>query len=269
MIPQSVHEFQAVQHIGLPVPFNITPVSLDDKPRMWGFGPNYFALNNWKKFYSSTRGMHNGFDFVVPTGTPLVAVADGVVIKTWPFMRNAQDINFVLWPRLPDGTMSNVLLAFAHMKEILTPHLSFVTAGTLLGYTGHPPNAPQQAHLHMEAHFIAGDVGFATIPPNTDRLLSQYPYPQTNRNQVPYNPLYFFSQACLENLLQVFQERSATPHYPHHSHVGRKEPLDLFSLSAFRYSKNSVWEGWRKGLLWEEDLVNHVNGFEDFAPFTL
>jgi len=30
--------------------------------------------------------MHNGHDFIIETGTPLLAVADGVIIKKWPFL---------------------------------------------------------------------------------------------------------------------------------------------------------------------------------------
>ncbi len=61
----------------------ILPMASAPGPNTWLFGQPYgntvTAYNTGSRQYSAGQGLHFGLDFSMPCGTPLVAVADGVV----------------------------------------------------------------------------------------------------------------------------------------------------------------------------------------------
>ncbi len=119
--------WQMQERLGLPAPFDVFPVQIvapsgDQALEFNGFGPNTFAFENWPVYYEKTRGLHNGVDFVVPEGSPLIAVADGVIVD-FEFLGDAAERSLALRPylpeqyRQPDGSrvLSNVIVAYGHL----------------------------------------------------------------------------------------------------------------------------------------------------------
>jgi murein DD-endopeptidase MepM/ murein hydrolase activator NlpD len=86
-------------------------------------------------------GYHTGVDFVVPTGTPLKAVASGTVVTAgWG---GSYGNNVVL--RLPDGKYAQ----YAHMSSISVSVGQTVSEGQRLGLSGATGNVTGP-HLHFE-----------------------------------------------------------------------------------------------------------------------
>ena len=102
---------------------------------------------------------HHGTDYGVPSGTPIKAVADGVVEKTgndptgWG--------NYILI-RHPDGTSSR----YCHLRRISVSRNQKIKKGTVIGLSGGGAKDPGRgnstaAHLHLE---IANKAGVRVDP---------------------------------------------------------------------------------------------------------
>ena len=102
---------------------------------------------------------HKGTDYGVPSGTPIRAVADGIVEKTgndptgWG--------NYVLI-RHPDGTSSR----YCHLRRISVSRNQKIKKGTIIGLSGGGAKDPGRgnstaAHLHLE---IANKAGVRVDP---------------------------------------------------------------------------------------------------------
>jgi murein DD-endopeptidase MepM/ murein hydrolase activator NlpD len=84
---------------------------------------------------------HNGIDYAVPVGTPVMAAADGIVKKA-EFDKNGYG-NFVL---ILHGTGYTL---YGHLSKILVDVLQLVNVGEVIGYSGNTGNSTG-AHLHFE-----------------------------------------------------------------------------------------------------------------------
>lgn len=119
--------------ISLRPPF-VTPWALSQR---WGGWPEEYS----KITYDGVplKG-HNGLDFATPVGTPLCAVADGIVIR----------VDFE-----PDGFGNFVLIEhawgeslYAHLAQVDLPQNATVTAGQFIGLSGETGHC-FGAHLHF------------------------------------------------------------------------------------------------------------------------
>jgi len=86
------------------------------------------------------RRFHNGVDLAVPEGTPVRAVADGVVDRTGEDPLNGHHV--VL--RHPDGLRS----AYVHLSRVRVEPGHRVTAGQVIGASGQTGRATGP-HLHL------------------------------------------------------------------------------------------------------------------------
>jgi murein DD-endopeptidase MepM/ murein hydrolase activator NlpD len=292
-IPPEYNAFWAMQDtLGLPDPFDCLPVQLKDEADMKGmlvngFGPNSFAYYNWPNYYSKVNGMHNGYDFIVPLGRPLLAVADGVIISTsrWPFMGNPAEKTVILWPFLPERfkdesggrMMSNVLVAYAHLSNnAVRKNLEVVKAGDTIGISGRPVGETSNDHLHMEIHLLGGSPNLFR---NLDRkLLTYYKNPQPFDNKTPWNPILFYTQRLIA--YQVHQLKTLGyrkgPGYPDRNlllkaNAGQLPDLNEFSLACYQYGYPTVWKNsgkaWPPGVLALSDLTEALKNFTPFQPY--
>lgn len=276
--------------IGLPDPFDTLPIQVRTADRLVnlqinGFGPNTFAAIHWQSFYKNTSGMHNGLDFIVETGTPLLAVTDGIIIRNWPFIGTPNDKSLALWafmpPRFRDAQgrrlLSNVLIGYAHMRDNnVRADKAIVNAGDVIGISGTPGNQLDNDHLHMEVHLLNGDPGFPAT--SNRRLLTYYKAAQPNDNNTPFNPILFFSRRYVRYLLDRSTKGrfNGRPMYPTAQELllmglSNFPTLDAFTVAYYRYSRVSVWTpastAFGTGVALTSGLADRLPNFPDFASY--
>lgn len=108
------------------------------------------------KKYSFKRGRHKGVDFAVPTGTPVYASRNGVIVhagvngigvtRGWGKAYGIQIIQD--FDRFPDGE-PGLWGIYAHLSKVAVKRGQRVRAGDLIGYTGNTGSSTG-AHLHFE-----------------------------------------------------------------------------------------------------------------------
>jgi murein DD-endopeptidase MepM/ murein hydrolase activator NlpD len=133
--------------------------------------------------YGSTRGgtlrPHTGVEFLVPAGTPILAVSPGTV-------RVAGNDNLVAYGPQPDFYGNLVIIEaqtnsgslpiyhlYGHLSEVLVSEGQIVSAGEIIGYSGETGVA-DGPHLHFEIR-----VGQNSHQATRNPLLWLVPLPQT------------------------------------------------------------------------------------------
>ena len=87
-----------------------------------------------------STGKHTGVDFAVPIGTPVLAVADGIITTaTWGKAYGIQVVQ-----RVAQGY---VIYAHLNAKRVKAPQI--VKAGQIIGESGNSGNSTGP-HLHLE-----------------------------------------------------------------------------------------------------------------------
>jgi murein DD-endopeptidase MepM/ murein hydrolase activator NlpD len=117
------------------------------------YGASYGEVRNWNPAAHNFTRFHQGWDLEAPVGTPCYAICDGVI--THRCYRNPWGANIVLqFSKSGQTGVSPVdpLWAFyAHLSAILVVEDQLVTAGQIIGFTGHTGSASASApHLHFE-----------------------------------------------------------------------------------------------------------------------
>jgi len=100
------------------------------------FGPRVHPISGVVK-------QHNGVDFAVPEGTPLVAVDDGVIERAET--GHANGLHVVL------RTVGGLRVFYLHMSRLDVVEGQHVRAGEDIGDTG-ATGAVTGPHLHFEVH---------------------------------------------------------------------------------------------------------------------
>nr|WP_035303766.1 M23 family metallopeptidase [Actinokineospora inagensis] len=111
------------------------------------------AMGTFTSGFGARWGVtHYGVDIANSIGTPIVAVADGVVIEAGPAS------GFGLWVRIqhPDGTIS----VYGHMNDFVVHEGQQVKAGQLIAHIG---NRGQSTGPHL--HFEIWDAGGRKMNP--------------------------------------------------------------------------------------------------------
>lgn len=292
-LPDGYHALWANQEkLGLPNPFDVLPFQFTSQTELVnlqvnGFGPNTFALWYWENWYKNTAGMHNGTDYIIKTGTPLLAVSDGVIIKNWIFLADSREVSTVLWCFLPEQyrdsqgrrMMSNVLVAYGHLTDnSQREHREVVQAGDIIGIGGEPVGSVDNDHLHLEVHLLQGD---PNLPYSRDRgLLSLYKGSQKLDNMTPHNPLLFFSPRIINYHLRqgaAVGFRHQYPDYPtlemmKDEAVYHLPQLNQLSLAYYQYGVPSVWKQpatgtWPEGVVTTDLLEERIQAMEAFEPY--
>lgn len=91
---------------------------------------------------------HNGIDLAAPTGTPVLSVASGSVVKTWSDSLNGNAISI----KHDNGYTSG----YAHLYRIDVTPGQKVTKGQKIGEVG-STGASTAAHLHFTIRNRAGN----------------------------------------------------------------------------------------------------------------
>ncbi len=275
-IPPAARQIRDLaEQVGLPALFEYLPVHTSppagiEALEFQGFGPSTIAYEQWPLFYQSTRGMNPGLDFFVPEGSPLIAVADGVIVD-FRFLPDEADRSLALRPYLPetyraaDGSrlLSNVIVAYGHLAGDPTTELvrvgDEVRAGQIIGTSGWPVYRRDDgtvavqgnnAHLHLQVHLVTdGEHSFGS--------------------SLPFNPLLFWSPrlVALQARLAV---HSAAPPYPTGGQPWGR--LGFFTIGSFRTGVDDiVWEyeptaeaQWPEGVYDLEATLAYLRAFKPY-----
>lgn len=281
------------KYLGLPDPFTTLPVKIRTEDvlthmQVNGFGPNTFALRYWQDWYDRLCGVHSGYDFIVDSGTPLLAVSDGVIMRNWHFIANQADKTLALWCFLPPEyrdskgrrMMSNVIVGYAHMSEnALHDHLTVVRAGEVIGLSGTPGMSGTNDHLHIEVHLLQGDENLPRYRQRNGYLLTEYHRPQPLDNNTPWNPLLFFSPRLIQYMLhqgKTIGYMGKQPEYPSRTMLKKSgiyhlPDLNPFTIAYFQYGGRIVWNNrgstWSSGMIPSEKLAERLKTFKPFQPY--
>ncbi len=153
------------------VPLFTSPFAASDTFRLTNFFdhefPNQFTDNNgyqltwFNETFTNIDG-HNGYDWVMPVGTPLLAVADGVVLVSdvdAPFFcptlgRDVNDQRFVEIRHVtPGGDV--ITSVYVHLESAWVATGESVVQGQEIGLSGNT-GCSTEPHLHFHVWRITG-----------------------------------------------------------------------------------------------------------------
>lgn len=91
-------------------------------------------------------GIHPGIDFGIGTGTPIIAVSDGIVILVSPVRDSANDGDQVI---ISHGT--HFVSLYAHLSKVFVGKDQLVKRGQMIALSGasNSFNKPNYQHLHF------------------------------------------------------------------------------------------------------------------------
>ncbi|MCU0512261.1 MAG: M23 family metallopeptidase [Anaerolineae bacterium] len=143
----------------------ILPFQQPPGPHTWLLGQPYGntigAYNFGTNWYSAGQGLHFGLDFSAPCGTPLVAVADGMVVAVDNFAYGSRPHNLLI-----RHDAYGLVSLYGHLNS--TPDLvegQFVTQGQIVGYTGDPDvTCDSRPHLHYELRSLDYRTAYNPVP---------------------------------------------------------------------------------------------------------
>jgi murein DD-endopeptidase MepM/ murein hydrolase activator NlpD len=117
------------------------------------YAASYGKVRNWSTALHKHTKFHQGWDLDAATGTPCFAIAGGVVTHVGHHPQWGRNIVLQFSKSgITNASPRDALWAFyAHLSHILVSVGTIVTAGQLIGRTGHSGNASATApHLHFE-----------------------------------------------------------------------------------------------------------------------
>lgn len=133
---------------------NLLPLPPVAHPRIRG-GSEANTFGMVRHHADGTPKAHQGWDFAAAIGTPIVAVADGVVES----VSDRGDYGMQIVLRLGVPVAGAAFAFYAHLASVEVVVGQRVTAGQSLGTTGNSGNAAHLAHsedhLHFEVRTIA------------------------------------------------------------------------------------------------------------------
>jgi murein DD-endopeptidase MepM/ murein hydrolase activator NlpD len=141
-----------------------------DKPVPFGDGNNYLlSMCGSQVADQSNVNGHNGYDWRMPEGTPLLAVADGLVMHAGleqpfncpPLGRTVQAIYVQLRHRGADGL--EYISIYGHLSRVGVAEGDLVTSGATVGWSGNT-GCSGTPHLHFGT-FKGLEGNFAPIDP--------------------------------------------------------------------------------------------------------
>ncbi len=140
------------------------------------FDGNYPITQKYGEKYTNDAG-HNGIDYALPMGTPVLAAADGIVEKAGVDNTGYGNVIIIrhLWT---DGTV------YAHLRNWSVQVGQKVKAGEVIGYSGNTGNSTGP-HLHFEYRTVCNDYKSAIDPEIFMKTSSQ------NQNPEPVGAVSF------------------------------------------------------------------------------
>lgn len=115
------------------------------------FGDDNHPFSDGKRSLGTLfRGVHPGADIVVPIGTPVYAMAAGIVSRTG-FDDVGGNVLAVQHAPADTGLAEIVFTDYGHLRNFAVGLADRVLIGQLLGYSGDTPAT--RPHLHVQARY--------------------------------------------------------------------------------------------------------------------
>ena len=127
-----------------------------------GYGKTAFAKTS--KFYGSS-GFHNGLDFAMPTGTSVLAAADGKVVATGNNGRYA----YGRWMAIDHG--KGIVTMYGHLSSVVKSKGSTVKKGDTIAKSGNTGNSTGP-HLHFT---VFSAKSFEIVPSKSVKSVKDIP----------------------------------------------------------------------------------------------
>lgn len=127
-----------------------------------GYGKTAFAKTS--KFYG-TSGFHNGLDFAMPTGTSVLAAADGKVVATGNNGRYA----YGRWIAIDHG--NGIVTMYGHLSSVVKSKGSTVKRGDTIAKSGNTGNSTGP-HLHFT---VFSAKSFEIVPSKSVKSVKDIP----------------------------------------------------------------------------------------------
>ncbi|MBP5993726.1 MAG: peptidoglycan DD-metalloendopeptidase family protein [Candidatus Moranbacteria bacterium] len=127
-----------------------------------GYGKTSFAKTS--KFYGSS-GFHNGLDFAMPTGTSVLAAADGKVVATGNNGRYA----YGRWMAIDHG--NGIVTMYGHLSSVVKSRGSTVKRGDTIAKSGSTGNSTGP-HLHFT---VFSAKSFEIVPSKSVKSVKDIP----------------------------------------------------------------------------------------------
>lgn len=123
------------------------PVDAECPPISLGFGT---TLNRSGKKRTEAHGLvHAGVDWTLPEGTPIVAIADGIVVETGEELEGPRG-NFVAIEH--DSPGSRIYSSYVHLSGFNVARGQGVRRGQVIGFVGKTGRSATYVHLHLNVY---------------------------------------------------------------------------------------------------------------------
>jgi murein DD-endopeptidase MepM/ murein hydrolase activator NlpD len=145
-------------------PFSL-PFAAEPGPATWMFEQHYGntqdAFNFGPYWYVAGQGLHFGVDFEAPCGTPVVAIADGVVDQIDNRLFGAEPHNLVI-----RHEQFGYVSVYGHLRdEVRLQRGQPVRRGDPVGVVGDPDvNCRSRPHLHLEIRSLDFRTAYNPLP---------------------------------------------------------------------------------------------------------
>jgi murein DD-endopeptidase MepM/ murein hydrolase activator NlpD len=172
-------------------------------------------------------GSHNGIDYALPTGTPVLAAAPGTVSRA-----GLDDTGYGLHVRVLHS--DSKLTLYAHFSQIMVSAGMKVETGQILGLSGATGNS-SGPHLHFEVRSRPNDCTSAIDPQPLFGFTPQpqpQPQPQPDPPPASLNPL--FNVRVIASDLNIRSGPDTS--YPVLRQVHAGDSLSVFGLAG-----QTVW----------------------------
>lgn len=143
----------------------ILPIQGEPGPASWLFGQAYGnttgAYSFGELWYRAGQGLHFGLDFPMPCGTPLVAVADGVVVGVDDMARGAGPHNLLI-----RHDAVGLVSLYGHLQTASSLMIGqTVRQGDVVGLSGDPDvTCDSRPHLHFEVRSLDYRTAYNPVP---------------------------------------------------------------------------------------------------------
>jgi murein DD-endopeptidase MepM/ murein hydrolase activator NlpD len=108
-------------------------------------------MGNYKMDHKENAGSHLAVDIRAPSGTPVYAVANGVVEKTVQKYTGFGKYIVIKHPNVPlvGGGRDTLFSSYAHLSKIVVLNGDIIHKGDIIGYTGNTGSSASP-HLHFQ-----------------------------------------------------------------------------------------------------------------------